>query len=592
LNLNPRIDYSKLDESGIVKIGEYVDQYTAIVGRYMKTQKNEIKDASVTPQVWTRGRVEKVSVMVNNMGLRLVKVRIVQDRVPELGDKFSNRHGQKGTINVLYRGHDMPRTADGIVPDMIMNPTAIPSRMTIGQILEMMLGNVCGELGMIGNSTAFMNDGSPHPVLGSILESLGLNKMCNQVLYNGMTGEQITADIYMGVVYGMRLKHMTEDKWNARGTGRKEQRTHQPTGGRGNEGGLKIGEMERDAICAHGVTTFIQESFMKRSDGTEFIVCNGCGTIPIYNEKQNFYLCPLCDGPIQYSGDTINTLNPIPPSIRSATTFSKVEMPYATKLFFQEMETFENLGFRILTTHDTERLKGMDKVDELIQTDTKSNQPLPQLVYKEPEVPPVPEIQPAPTMAEIAEQLAKSQEEAISSYQAQNAQSITSVQQQQPIQPALPMTQVIPSLVGTNKPILQNSIELAPGSIEPTFVQRTLPTNEVQGAVIATTETGQPIINVATDSNAMAESGLLEPRDSNRPLPQPQMSQPNYSNNRSPRRSRSNSPMRQQYSQQYSQQRYNNYQDQEQYQEQGREPNEETQNQRNSSQPINVVKLG
>jgi DNA-directed RNA polymerase II subunit RPB2 len=585
LNLNPRLDYSKLDETGIVKIGEYVDQYTAIVGRFMKTQKNELKDASVTPQVWTRGRVEKVSVMVNNMGLRLVKVRIVQDRVPELGDKFSNRHGQKGTINVLYRGHDMPRTADGIVPDMIMNPTAIPSRMTIGQILEMMLGNVCAELGMIGNSTAFMNDGSPHPILGSILESLGLNKMCNQVLYNGMTGEQMTADIYMGVVYGMRLKHMTEDKWNARGDGRKEQRTHQPTGGRGNEGGLKIGEMERDAICAHGVTTFIQESFMKRSDGTEFIVCNGCGTIPIYNEQQNFYLCPLCDGPIQYSGDTIHTLNPIPPSIRSAATFSKVEMPYATKLFFQEMETFENLGFRILTTQDTARLKGMDKVDELLKVTEMSSQPLPQLRYTEPEVPLVPENKPAPTANELVEELARTQQEAVQTYQNQQMTPlVTSVQQPPPV---LPATQVIPSFVGSTPSVQTNTIELAPGSMEPSFVQRTLPTNEVQGAVIATTDAGQPIINVATDSNAMAESGLVEPKDINRPLPQPQMGQqPRYSNTRSPRRSRSNSPMRQQSSQQQTNYNYNPYQGQEQGQEQ------EERAPLTPSHPIKVEKLG
>jgi DNA-directed RNA polymerase II subunit RPB2 len=591
LNLNPRLDYSKLDESGIVRIGEYVDQYTAIVGRYMRTQKNELKDASVTPQVWTRGRVEKVSVMVNNMGLRLVKVRIVQDRVPELGDKFSNRHGQKGTINVMYRAHDMPRTADGIVPDMIMNPTAIPSRMTIGQILEMMLGNVCAELGMIGNSTAFMNDGSPHPVLGSILESLGLNKMCNQVLYNGMTGEQMTADIYMGVVYGMRLKHMTEDKWNARGAGRKEQRTHQPTGGRGNEGGLKIGEMERDAICAHGVTTFIQESFMKRSDGTEFVICNGCGTIPIYNEKQNFYLCPLCDGPIQYSGDTINTLNPIPPSIRSATTFSKVEMPYATKLFFQEMETFENLGFRVLTTQDTTRLKGMDTIDELIQANTNISQPLPQLVYAEIDVPPVPVVQQAPTMAEIAEQLAKTQEEAVESYQSQLPAPVSSsVQVQQPQVP-LSTSQVIQNLVENNTSVIKNTIELAPGSIIPSFVQRSLPVNEVQGSVIATTESGQPIINVATDSQALAESGLLEPKQERLPAPS---SQPSFSNTRSFRRSRSNSPMRQQnYQRQTNQyQEQGQEQDQEQGQEQDQEHNQESQFQRTSVQPINVVKLG
>lgn len=366
-SLKPQLNYGKLDDDGIVKIGEYVDQYTVIVGRYSVAESGDIADASVTPQVWTRGRVEEVSITVNNLGRRLVKVRIVQDRVPELGDKFSNRHGQKGTLNMMYRSWDMPRTAEGITPDMIMNPTAIPSRMTIGQILEMLLGITAAEIGAVGNCTAFMNDGSPHEVFGQILERLGMHKMGNQVLYSGMTGEQIQADIYMGVVYGMRLKHMTEDKWNARGQGRKEARTHQPTGGRGNEGGLKIGEMDRDAILGHGISTFLQESMTKRSDGTMFMICNGCGTFPIYNKKQNLHLCPICDGPLEFAGNKAETMEPIPPSKRSAVTFSQVEMPYATKLFFQEMDTFANIGMRVLTTRDTTQLTGVRQLQDITE---------------------------------------------------------------------------------------------------------------------------------------------------------------------------------------------------------------------------------
>jgi len=391
LDIKAALDYSKIDDSGFVKVGEYVDQNTVIVGSYLQLENGSIKDASVTPQVWTRGRVEEVLVTVGNNGLRLVKIRVTQDRVPELGDKFSNRHGQKGTLNVLYRGHDMPRTADGIVPDMIMNPTAIPSRMTIGQILEQICGNVAVNLGAVGNCTAFMNDGSPHKYFGEVLEKLGLHRMSNQILYNGMTGEQIQADIYMGIVYGMRLKHMTEDKWNARGEGRREQRTHQPTGGRGNEGGLKIGEMERDAILAHGVSSFIQESFMLRSDGTNFVLCNGCGTIPIYNEAEKLYICPLCDGPVRYSGETANTLEPIPAFVRSATSFSKIQLPYATKLLIQEMETFTNMGIRMLTERDVTRLKGLDSVEQLTAAEMEGiSQPLPERVF--PETAPPPEL--------------------------------------------------------------------------------------------------------------------------------------------------------------------------------------------------------
>jgi DNA-directed RNA polymerase II subunit RPB2 len=660
MNLNPMYDYRKLDENGIIRQGEYVDQNTVLVGRYMIGEGGTMKDASLTPQVWTTGRVEKVVVMMNNAGMKMVKIRITQDRVPQLGDKFclsedhevlttdgwkpiadittddlvlqynpydnqtsfvnpedtmvfehtdemyeiqtengsqyvtpehkvycknddklegydlikaeelymyylnkksyfvlsdtlqdipitsikytrsnekgnkvycitvptsiflirrkqpneeqepftavwtgnSNRHGQKGTINVLYRGHDMPRTADGIVPDMIMNPTAIPSRMTIGQILEMMLGNVAANIGAIGNCTAFMNDGSPHEMLGKILEGLGMHKLCNQVLYNGMTGEQIEADIYMGVVYGMRLKHMTDDKWNARGQGRKEQRTRQPTGGRGNEGGLKIGEMDRDSIVAHGISSFAQESYTVRSDGSTFYVCDGCGTIPIYNEKQNLYLCPSCDGPIEYSGDNATTLEPIPPATRSSTTFSKVEFPYATKLLFQEMETYLNMSMRILTTKHTSRLNGISSIQEVNEANAEGiTQPLPSISAPETQVPELPPKVKSLTAAEINKQLASLQQE--------QEKSVNTFQAQQPQQQPLLDTRSIVSL-----PPINTTPNLPPQAVIPSF----LPTASADGAVVAETEEGIPIIQVNTDASAMKESGLVMPSDSTKPI--------------------------------------------------------------------------
>ena len=330
--LKPGMDYSKLDNRGIIKEGEYVDENTVIVGAYMlSTVGGTISDASTAAQVWTRGRVEKVVIMVNNMGLRLVKIRVVQDRMPELGDKFSNRHGQKGTIGAMLRGHDMPRTESGIVPDMIMNPHAIPSRMTIAQNLEQLLGKTAALSGGIGDATSFMNDGSPQEDIGGLLEEMGFEKHGNEVLYNGATGEQIQANIFIGPVYGMRLKHMVEDKWNARGKGRKEVRTHQPTGGRGAQGGLKIGEMDRDAIIAHGGMAFVKESFMERADMAKFPICVACGTIPIYNPRLNIAICPLCDGPVKYMGDTIHNLEILPPLGRPKSKIVEVEMPYSTK---------------------------------------------------------------------------------------------------------------------------------------------------------------------------------------------------------------------------------------------------------------------
>ena len=506
-NLKPGLDYSKLDTNGIIREGEYVDETTVIVGAYRtSTIGGQINDTSTTPQVWTRGRVEKVVIMVNNMGLRLVKIRVVQDRKPELGDKFcltedhrvrtrygwksiadittedqvvqlndgrieyvnpldtyafehtgqmyliktdigsqyitgehrvyvkssngykvllkasalidvyhygfslldenqheipirsvtitetnefgnkvycisvpshiflvcrkgettafwtgnSNRHGQKGTIGALLRGHDMPRTTSGIVPDMIMNPHAIPSRMTIAQNLEQLLGKTAALSGAIGDGTAFMNDGSPQEEIGALLEHHGFEKHGNEVLYNGATGEQIKAAIFIGPVYGMRLKHMVEDKWQARGKGRKEVRTHQPTGGRGAQGGLKIGEMDRDAIIAHAGVAFYKESFMERSDGTTVPLCVACGTIPIYNPRLGIAICSMCDGPVKYIGDTVNNLEILPPMGRPKSKIVQVEMPYSTKLLTQEQETYLNLTMRYITTSGFQRLSSLE----------------------------------------------------------------------------------------------------------------------------------------------------------------------------------------------------------------------------------------
>ena len=510
-DLKPGLDYSKLDERGIIREGEYVDENTVIVGAYMiSTVGGQIKDASTMPQVWTRGRVEKIAVMVNNMGLRLIKIRVVQDRIPELGDKFcltedhdvltengwksikdvtlkdkvaqlhenkveyvhpthtymfshsdvmyrihtalatqyvtnshrvyvedasgtrhlihasllymlqedpyylidmnqnklrithieqtetnevddyvyclsvpsqiflvrrngedvacwtgnSNRHGQKGTIGALLRGHDMPRTESGIVPDMIMNPHAIPSRMTIAQNLEQLMGKTAAMSGAIGDGTSFMNDGSPQEAIGGILEKLGFEKYGNEVMYNGATGEQIQASIFIGPVYGMRLKHMVEDKWQARGQGRKEARTHQPTGGRGSQGGLKIGEMDRDAIIGHGGMAFVKESFMERSDGAKIPLCVACGTIPIYNPRMKLEICQMCDGPVQYIGNTVNDMDLLPPLGRPRSNIVQVEMPYSMKLLTQEQETYLNISMRYITTSGIQRLRPISTIIE------------------------------------------------------------------------------------------------------------------------------------------------------------------------------------------------------------------------------------
>ena len=388
-SLKPGIDYSKLDERGIVRVGEYVDETSVLVGMYLQSETGDMRDASVTAQVWTRGRVEKISVTVNNMGLAMVKVRVVQERVPELGDKFSNRHGQKGTIGMLLPGRDMPRTSEGIAVDMIMNPHAIPSRMTVAQLIEALVGKAAPPLGTVGNGTLFMNDGNPVEAIGAVLrDTLGMEPFGEELMYDGMSGQMIPTQMFIGNVYTMRLKHMPEDKWNARAEGKREQRTHQPTGGRGAQGGLRIGEMERDAILGHGIADFLRESIMKRADGYETIVCNGCGNIPIYNEREGLTICPSCDGPVRFIGETANTLEILPPLKRSVASFSKIEIPYAFKLLEQEMNAYLNMGMRVLTDKDVKHFRSeplgeltADEEERLLST------ALPERVLLDTEVP-------------------------------------------------------------------------------------------------------------------------------------------------------------------------------------------------------------
>ena len=368
-DLRAGVDYSQLDERGIIKEGTVIDEHTVLVGRYLKNvETGGLKDASLMPTVFTKGRVDKVAVIHQASGALLVKVRIIEERIPELGDKFSSRHGQKGTMGMLLDAVDMPRTAEGIVPDVMVNPHCIPSRMTIAQLLEQIFGKLGAITGAKMNATSFMNDDLSLKAIGDVLESLGIQRQGEEIMYSGTTGKMFTTSVFIGPLYFMRLKHLTQDKINSRAAGRKEIRTHQPTGGRGNEGGMRIGEMERDALVAHGVTDFLQESMMRRSDGTSFVVCNGCGTIPIYNPGQNLYVCPTCDGPLKFQGETADTLGLILPVKKSRATFSTIEVPYALKLLDQELTTFMNAGFRFVTARHMRRFRDTEEIEDELAT--------------------------------------------------------------------------------------------------------------------------------------------------------------------------------------------------------------------------------
>ena len=171
-----------------------------------------------------------------------------------------------------------------------------------------------------------------------------------------MTGEMIPSIIFIGPVYGMRLKHMVEDKWQARGKGRKEMRTHQPTAGRGMQGGLKIGELERDTLISHSMAAFAKESFMERSDAHVFPVCTSCGFVGIYNKSLGISLCPNCSGSVRYIGNKPDNLEILPSFNKQKGRLVNIEIPFATKVLQDELATYMNIGLRFITTADTQKL--------------------------------------------------------------------------------------------------------------------------------------------------------------------------------------------------------------------------------------------
>jgi hypothetical protein len=352
-------DYSVLDKYGLVKENTEMDDKKVIIGKVQTnlTNPNISIDASVYPKKGQLGYVDKTFMTEDEEGFRLAKVRIREERVPAIGDKFCSRCGQKGTIGQVIPEENMPFTDDGIRPDIIINPHALPSRMTIGQLVETLMGKACLNLGGYGDCTAFVNKGSKHEMFGKILTQNGYNSTGNQLLYNGMTGEQLQANIFIGPTYYMRLKHMVKDKINYRAKGKMEQLTRQTVGGRANDGGLRIGEMERDGVIAHGAAGFLQESMLTRGDEYFMAVCNNTGTVAIYNNSQNLFLSPMADGPIKFNTTIDKNLN-IENISKYGRNFSILKIPYAFKLLIQELQTM-NIQLRLITEDNIDQLTSM-----------------------------------------------------------------------------------------------------------------------------------------------------------------------------------------------------------------------------------------
>ena len=368
LRLKPGYDYSHLDDNGIIKQDTTVNDKIVLIGKVIESEEDNIYvDDSVSTKKGQLGVIDKTFITDDEQGFRLAKIRIREERIPAIGDKFCSRCGQKGTIGNIIPEEDMPFNKDGLRPDIIINPHALPSRMTIGQLIETLTGKACCILGYHSDMTAFNNKGEKSDFYGKLLLEHNFSKTGCEVLYNGENGEQIEADFYLGPTYYMRLKHMVKDKINYRSRGPRTSLTRQTVQGRANDGGLRIGEMERDALLSHGIARFLNESMLVRGDLYHIAICNLSGSLAIYNENKNLFLSPMVDGPIRF-------INNVPPhDIGEIATVSKygrdfsiLKIPYSFKLLLQELLTM-NISMKLITDDNIDQLTNLSYSDNLKQ---------------------------------------------------------------------------------------------------------------------------------------------------------------------------------------------------------------------------------
>ncbi|GER53278.1 DNA-directed RNA polymerase family protein [Striga asiatica] len=293
--------YDKLDDDGFAPPGTRVSGEDVIIGKTSPLPQEEAqgksarftsKDHSTSLRHSETGIVDQVLLTTNADGLRFVKIRMRSVRIPQIGDKFSSRHGQKGTIGMTYTQEDMPWTMEGITPDIIVNPHAIPSRMTIGQLIECIMGKVAAHMGKEGDATPFTDVTVDN--ISRALHKCGYQMRGFETMYNGHTGRVLTAMIFLGPTYYQRLKHMVDDKIHSRGRGPVQILTRQPAEGRSRDGGLRFGEMERDCMIAHGAAHFLKERLFDQSDAYRVHVCENCGIMAIANLKKHSFECRGC----------------------------------------------------------------------------------------------------------------------------------------------------------------------------------------------------------------------------------------------------------------------------------------------------------
>jgi DNA-directed RNA polymerase II subunit RPB2 len=362
LTIKPGYDYNYLNEYGLIKENIPMDDKKVLISRinYSDLSPDIKKDSSVYPKKGQLGFVDKSYITQDKQGKRIAKIRIREQRIPSIGDKFCSRCGQKGTIGTIIPEQDMPFTKDGIKPDLIINPHAIPSRMTIGQLIECLMTKLGIYIGTHMDSTPFTTEKDKINKIGLLLTQNGMHSSGNEYLYNGMTGEMIEHSIFIGPTYYMRLKHMVKDKINYRANGPRTLLTRQTNHGRANDGGLRIGEMERDGVISHGCSYFLKDSMMTRGDKFQMVVCNQTGTIAIYDKKRDQYYSPLVDGAVEFDieGKEIVDTRKIS---KFGKNFSLVEIPYCFKLLMQELSAM-NIQMRLITNENVSMLDHLSNI--------------------------------------------------------------------------------------------------------------------------------------------------------------------------------------------------------------------------------------